>query len=328
MTKLEIIAGLENRLKCIAPKVMLDWSYDKRHEKYSEWSRQISPYEGSSASETLKNIFHLESTNWERCFTEAVSGHGNELERIMTLHSSALLPLLCFSQVSTEKPLTYDGINYVQVFFEVKNKVFYGPSSVDVVLKSEDGDLLFLESKFTEYLEGEKPKIKEKYFTFYRSILSGHCDFPIKLVFPRKWKDNGEEVIGYSLRTIYSDGKDKLAYCEGLKQCLSHLIGIAKGPDNSEARHWKAAETGKLTFGTILFQVRGESFNIYKKLYAKTIGRLSPADICNGLGGDCIQTNINRLKILPDVLTYQELFSQKGNSEILPTEVRVFYGIK
>ena len=164
MTKEKIIPVLEKRLKLIAPLVKVDWSYVKRYKKYSDWSRQIFPYEGKSAGETLKSIFHLNSMDWDRCFQEAVSGPGNEMERIRTLHSSALLPLLCFSQVSTKRPLTYDGIKYVQAFFEVKNKVFYGPSSIDVVLKSEEGDILFLESKFTEYLEGEKPKIKEKYF--------------------------------------------------------------------------------------------------------------------------------------------------------------------
>ena len=321
-----IIDHLEQRLKQIAPQVEVERSYSKCHKKYSEWSRQISPYGTKSAEETLKSIFHIESEQWERCFKEAVSGYEND--RIMTLHSSALLSLLCFSQVSENNPLIYEGIKYVHAFFEVKNKVFYGPSSVDVVLKSEDGDLLFLESKFTEYLEGDKPKIKEKYYYFYHSILSNHSDFPINLVFPCKWKDKGEDVIGYSLWTNFPYEKGQLAYCEGIKQCFSHLIGIAKGPYDPGSKCWENSEKGKLTFGTILFQIRGESFNIYKRLYANTIGKISPSDIKKGLGGDCIQSNIDRLNILPNVLTYQDLFSYKENRYFLSLKVKEFYGFE
>ena len=327
MAKTNIIVQLEQRLKAIAPDVIVDWTYVERYKKYSEWSRQIVSFRNYSQSEALKAIFDLEIPNWDTYFKEATSGNGNEINRIMTLHSSALLPLLCFSQVSSRRPLCIDGIKYTEVFFEVKNHVFYSPSNVDVVLKSAHGDLLFLESKFTEYLEVERPKIKESYFEFYHHILTKYSSFPIVMQYPCVWEENGKRHIGFTIKTTYRDSKDSLAYCAGIKQCFSHLIGIAKVPSNSNSDCWRGSERGKLTFSTILYRFGGEPFKIYQQLYEDMIGKLSPEDIGQALNGDCNNSNIERLHILKSVLTYQELFATDENIDFLNEKVKSYYNL-
>ena len=150
MNKQEIVETLRTNLSGIADVALMP-SIHQGIE--SDWSLSIMPNEGEQAHETLGRIFKIDIPDWKEKFNEATFGQGNEINRILTLHSSALLALLCFSHVSEENPLFIDGIRYNERWFEIKNKVFNKPSSIDVVLKNTDGDILFIESKFTEYLD-------------------------------------------------------------------------------------------------------------------------------------------------------------------------------
>ena len=113
----------------------------------------------------------------------ATEGIGNEKDKVNSVLSSALLPLLVFNplfsypneEVSKSISIRLPGEEKLRefdnCFFEIRNTVIGFPSCVDVVLTSKKGGhttLLFLESKFIEYLEDLK-KVK-KYGKSYNSL--------------------------------------------------------------------------------------------------------------------------------------------------------------
>lgn len=115
----------------------------------------------------LACIFGLDWKIFAYKYLQATSGDGQEARRIRTLHSSSLLCLLCFYGVSEERPLNLivEGrqVRFTSSQFEVKNPVGTDEtgkehnSNMDVVLYGKDSQngkkvILFLESKFSEYL--------------------------------------------------------------------------------------------------------------------------------------------------------------------------------
>ena len=96
--------------------------------------------------------------------------------RILVLHSSALLPLLLFHSISPTNTIRISGIEYDDVHFEVPNKVFNSthPSKIDVALIShKEQAVLYLESKFTEYLLGKSSNsFSDKYKNIAEKIIS------------------------------------------------------------------------------------------------------------------------------------------------------------
>ena len=134
---------------------------------------------GENPLVVLERVFHIyedsKRKNFEDKFEQAISGDGQEIARILTLHSSSLLSLMNFWQVSESNPLIHKGVEYTKVYFERKNNVIPGrkPSNIDIVLVSRDGEtILFLESKFTEYLKPGKTWVAEAYLPFYKRIES------------------------------------------------------------------------------------------------------------------------------------------------------------
>lgn len=311
MNKQEIVETLRKNLSGIADVALMP-SIHQGIE--SDWSLSIMPNEGEQAHETLGRIFKIDIPDWKEKFNEATFGQGNEINRILTLHSSALLALLCFSHVSEENPLFIDGIRYNERWFEIKNKVFNKPSSIDVVLKNTDGDILFIESKFTEYLDKESPNIKIAYFDTYRKLLPLIPNRPLQLVFPKIFKEDGVEMVGF---TIQPTSKSKIynqLYLSGIKQCISHLIGIANGPVEPEEKCWGGIDVKKIRFATICYRIPSDQFNAYRSFYAKTIGQFNAPSIKNFFQ--------NRVSVIGKILTYQEIF-KKGTFK-LPREIRTF----
>ena len=132
---------------------------DRGSHKESEWSKSFKCEDGEDVFGTIQRIFGIRKLA-RGLFESATSGDGNEKSRILTLHSSSLLAFLCFNGVANH-PITIDGIVYDEVMFEVKNDVIDAslgkPSNIDVLLMGDNRKkLLFLESKFTEYLSGGK----------------------------------------------------------------------------------------------------------------------------------------------------------------------------
>lgn len=143
---------------------------DRGSHKESEWSKSFKCEDGEDVFGTIQRIFGINESA-RGLFEAATSGDGNEKSRILTLHSSSLLAFLCFNGVANH-PITIDGIVYDEVMFEVKNDVIDAslgkPSNIDVLLMGDNRKkLLFLESKFTEYLSGGKVTLSNKYRDLY-----------------------------------------------------------------------------------------------------------------------------------------------------------------
>lgn len=131
--------------------------------------------ENENQIEILKRIFGIDDQIFDCQYKKTVGGNGHEKNKIMTLHSSSLLSLLCFYKVN-KQPLEigiYTNKEKLQfcftgVSFEFKNDLSYAykqgnvdkkigsKSNMDVMLFEgnfkEPKNVLFLESKFSEYL--------------------------------------------------------------------------------------------------------------------------------------------------------------------------------
>lgn len=264
----------------------------------------------------LKEVFGIDSNTFDTKFRQAISGDGQEVKRIATLHSSSLAALLLLYSVSYDNPLIceLDGKKYTfdNCYFEVKTNVKDSHfSNMDVVLvgkNSEDKDVLFfLESKFSEYLntgmcdnislDAYKDKYKELGLMGDNAIQGLHFEFG-------KGKDNVECL------QIKSDTTPQ--YCSGIKQMISHYIGVTnfinKGIDALYPRQIQDFETivnlrddtkTKIILGEVLFAFddkvdKGKTkFSRYSSIYRDLALKLKKKS--------------SRLHILPEVLTYQEL---------------------
>ena len=184
------------------------------------------------------------------------NGEGNEEDKIDTVYSSSLQSLLAFYNVGDDNPIKIDvdgkSYSFNKVLFEYENPVIGYPSSVDVVLLNEEkGDIAFIESKCLEVIrdssnEGKKA-IGISYFhandksSYKQALKLNQLDLEkIGIIYPTTTKFNGREVTydetGVYINNVSGLSKIKSAvnsvngnsfvYSEGIKQVLSHLIGI------------------------------------------------------------------------------------------------------
>lgn len=174
--------------------------------------------------EAIASNFGLEKTMelFIKKFRMACSGTGDELKKITTLHSSSLCALLFFFNVEN-KPLVIPGLEdfeFNKSIFEFKNKVIGYPSNIDIVLlgtnKEHKPIVLFLESKFSEYITGVK-RAGTKYEVGKSYFKEGCYSAPIYEAMIEKLQ------IQKDFNNLISE-KDK--YIEGLKQLISHYYGI------------------------------------------------------------------------------------------------------
>lgn len=194
-----------------------------------------------------------------------IQGDGNELvAKAAAVHSSSMLSYNFFHWVSKEYPLIIDGVVYDNVMFEVKMPVLKGTrqANMDVVLTGASGHCLFIESKFTEYLNSGKFKISDT----YRER-------------PDKYHCRGEEWTRF-IKEYDAPGKDQ--YWDGIKQEICHMIAL---------NNWVDAKTdlisvplpndrSKIRFFHLLFKP-GESyeselaaFDAYHARYTELHGEL------------------------------------------------------
>lgn len=254
---------------------------------------------------------------------------GLESGRIHQLNSSSLLPFLCFWNVNT-KGLEIDKTKYSNVFFEVKNKVFAKDSSVDVVLISDDGlNWLFLESKFTEPLI-QKPylDIKAPYKNIYDSI-SGILDVEVSEIRPVYNKRR------HTIENQFSIFSKRNHYWEGIKQIISHLIGILQGP-NGKTNHNHVIEGVNIKLGTILYDFSVynvpeyySQFHDYVATYSKVFTKEHTKKIVSSIKEEDTLNVIldsNCLEVLEKPLTYQDVFGIQNPGFLLP-KVAEFYGL-
>ena len=89
-----LIVELYKRLHKIAPRIETRWTQTSKGE--SKYSREIIGPINKTKSEILCETFDIKSNKWDKLFLQATNGKGQEYNRILTLHSSALIAILCF----------------------------------------------------------------------------------------------------------------------------------------------------------------------------------------------------------------------------------------
>ena len=263
----------------------------------------------------LQKTFGIENkVLFNKKYNEAITGDGQEWKRITTLHSSSLLALLCFYSVSKERPLSIGDYIFNESFFEVKTVVKDShKSNMDIVLRGvnkETGEktVLFLESKFTEYLTcSKKNNISiDAYYDKYNEL--SLFDKPIKNILFGK---NDKGIF------IEAENPKKIPiYCEGIKQLLSHYIGVNNYVTKKSAEHetFKYADNEKILLGEIVFDFKepirksSDKLNNYKQVYSELAKR--------------INKHQNLIEILNKVMTYQEIFTDNFIKE---ENIKQFY---
>ncbi len=263
---------------------------------------------GKSISDSFK--INKNQKTFINKFKMACSGTGDELKKITTLHSSSLCALLFFFNVDNKK-LIFPSLNkyeFTESYFEFQNKVIGYPSNIDVVLLGkniENGNkvILFLESKFSEYITGiGKKSVGKSYFNpdcyslpIYESVEKNKSfDFN---------KENG----------FYNSKK----YNEGLKQMISHYYGIRRFMegefvDNKDNiyKNIKEPKASEIILGEILFNDFSNVSSLKKYLddYEKDYSSL--ASIINEqYQKDEKKPKDVSFRVLPTSLHYSELRS-------------------
>lgn len=138
-----------------------------------------------------------------------LDGDGNELvSKACAIHSSSMLGYNFFHWISKESPFTYESIEYTKVLYEVKIPVLKGSRSanMDILLTNDNNDLLFIESKFLEYLNSKPFSISD---TYKYKVESYYC-------YGVEWSNF---IKNYNI-------KEKGQYWDGIKQEICHLIGL------------------------------------------------------------------------------------------------------
>lgn len=225
--------------------------------------------------------------------------------RITTIHSSALAALLCFHNISEYNPLSIElngqTYTFVKAKIEYPNKCMEkgGRSKIDVALFGKDEKVvLFLEAKFSEYLDSECKEISAQYKK--EPLFSNSDILPSNLEFIGLEDEKPLKII--------SKQRGKGRYREGIKQMLCHYIG---------ATHYIKENPQKVFIGTLLFDF-GERFKTefddYQTMYKE------------------LAINLNslpekRIELLSEVISYQTIFRFENNIRILPQKVRCFYNL-
>ena len=270
-------------------------------------------------SADLISLFGLNRKSFPFKFKEATDGDGQEARRIRTLHSSSLISLLCFYDVSALKPLhlIVDGrnVSFTTSRFEVKNPVGIDDSgkahnsNIDVVLLGTDMEsgkpvALFLESKFSEYLTwGKYSKISKRvYENIYSRLSDNGCLTQMGL----KIEDNPDEE-GYSVLASIK-GRTR-HYAGGIKQMVSHFLGV-----QNVAKEFRDCGID-VYLGEILYSFPDSIDNNHDKFddYCRLYGTLAKG--LNGLAPN--------FKVIEQCFTYQDVFREYD----LDHAVKTFYSL-
>lgn len=261
----------------------------------------------------FKEIFSISNPAFEEKLEEVCSGSGDEKTKITTLHSSSLCALLFFYGVSSENKLILNlndkEIAFDEVHFEYQNHVISSkyPSNIDVVLISHSSNIvLFLESKFSEYLYRNKKSnsIGASYKTKFFS----------KDMYINEALSKESPVISVLLNDkneLFLEAEEPL-YLDGFKQMISHYIGLKtllgeerKSFVKDKCESKKAVTRmvinganiylGEILFDNFDFDDGKTSLTSYKQLYLKFISMARKSDS---------NTKIN---LVNNVLTYSEI---------------------
>lgn len=291
----------------------------------------VNSYYFSNISTTCENIcsnrlielFGITDKDlFKEKFHQSCSGSGNEIQRIGTLHSSALCALLFFYNVTENHPLslTVEGKEciFIHSRFEFKNPVIKNPSNMDVTLVGRYADsgkpvILFLESKFSEYMERTDKKL---------DISSGYLSNRYSEdIYRNKLGGLGITVTEHLDKNEFTIESTEPRYLEGIKQMISHFIGVNN-----------FITQGSVTYDPLVSYVRSDA-DIYLGaiLFDKGIG-----DFEISKGVKCFESYKEKYESLADILNYQgtpvrvikELFSYTmfENSDFVKEDkIKKFY---
>ena len=174
-----------------------------------------------------KNVFTGKMD--EKYISMFLHGDGSELvSKACAPHSSSMLGYNFFHWINEEHKLTITfndkkEITYNEVLFEVKIPVLKGKkeANMDIVLRNnKTGEWLFIESKFTEYLNRGKFKMSDSYRNESSYFKKDYRD---------KWTRIIDSISGSSKETGYWDG---------IKQEICHLIGLTNWLDKCVKINW------------------------------------------------------------------------------------------
>ena len=188
-----------------------------------------------------------------------MDGDGGELtSKACAVHSSSMLGYNFFHWVE-QYPLSIkwgDGktIRYDRVRFEAKMAVLVGtkPANMDIVLSNSTGDILFIESKFLEYVGSQKFKLSATYGN------------------PGKYYTHGSDWVEF---ISHLDTTSQKQYWDGIKQEICHLIAITNWLDRKTdvGGIWYNG-VGDVRFINLVFEPEQdyseyERYQAYKKRY-------------------------------------------------------------
>ncbi len=268
--------------------------------------------------EVLIERFGIEDKDLFRAkYLQAISGDGQEWTRICTLHSSSLAALLCFYNVTSDHTLKIDKYTFTESFFEVKTHVFgISESNMDVVLRGKDENgmnvVLFLECKFSEYLDScICDNISLAYKKYYKKLGLFEENAIDNISFK---EENGKISISSK------DPRHTPVYCSGIKQMISHYIGVSKYAKNKEnlGEHvaFKGNNDEKVILGEILFDfgkhIKSSKNKLknYRQSYYKLATKINKVE----------QSTLFQMK--PSIFTYQDIFN---GDFIKEDNIRRFY---
>ena len=303
-----------------------------------------------SIKNKIDNIFDIDLDEYS--LDRVINGEGNEKEKIDSVYSSSMQSLVIFNQVNKGKKLTLTLSDnkkhtFTKALFEYKNKVIGYPSSVDVVLLSEDNkDVLFIESKFYEIVRDsvKKNNTDKKSFNvvgvsyFLNKKNSYYQALNIR-------KEDKLEDYGFDVPEFFGEKKptskaeraikpikgNTYVYPYGIKQFLSHIIGIMNifDPSENADKELKDMNIENIFFVSIYNELPGyneedsiEKQNDYKIHYEKI------EKLLKGKGYSVKNPNNNKDIVIQlcGIKSYQSLF--KDNDYLSEEKIKDFYKIK
>lgn len=239
---------------------------------------------------TIKDVFGITKDSFDEKFYKAIEGAGQEWKKLNVIHSSSLLALLCFYDVSEQNPLfiNIEGVKckFTSSELEVPNIIGRDKrgkdysSHIDVKLTGTCGEKcvsLYLESKFSEYVN-QRGKTSFSYTEDYNSIYT-------KL--QGKIEDLDINIGCDKITLVQTNSKRPAKYWKGIKQMVSHYLGMKNCKDQSDL----------IYLGEILYDFRPMQNNFYedyREIHKQLVDALED-----------IETEPQKFKVVKNLLTYQ-----------------------